>query len=351
MKTEQTFAWFQHKKSRLPGSIILTRIHIRTGTSTKQSQNHKIHAQLAMPATTIFGQLVHAAFGSELSKHFYPWRSLIFCASHEPTKKEGHQRNNRCGNPAPARKRAGPGQRPPIPQPSPKIASPKIRLASIILFVGTLNFPTDFFIARGHDRAFEFFTVVCPATNWYPIQLIKKPPPITQTRVGSHVPLEKRLKSKKPYILNDLTIWLIAKPIEKTDAERDAGPSFRILLDNRSCVMVSSLLSVEFSLAAFSRLLGRRKAGMATPTEMAVITAPIRLVRSVGYMNCASDMSPRRYGDKGQVGEQAVADRIPVSIKEHTPTKDRLERRARPQIPCPVVQPFPSLLQTGLGRD
>jgi hypothetical protein len=36
----------------------------------------------------------------------------------------------------------------------------------------------------------------------------------------------------------------------------------------------------------------------------------------------------------------------PVSMKQQVPTKDRIENRARPQMPCPEVQPLPSRVPT-----
>ena len=66
------------------------------------------------------------------------------------------------------------------------------------------------------------------------------------------------------------------------------------------------------------------------------MTEELREEAAVG--RARSSAVPRRYGWRGQVGEQAVADRMPLAMKEHTATNDRLDSRARPQMPLLVVE-------------
>ena len=47
---------------------------------------------------------------------------------------------------------------------------------------------------------------------------------------------------------------------------------------------------------------------------------------------------------KGQVTEQADAEITPVTMNDRTATNDLLLIRANPQIPCPVVHPFPNFV-------
>jgi hypothetical protein len=53
----------------------------------------------------------------------------------------------------------------------------------------------------------------------------------------------------------------------------------------------------------------------------------------------------RRYVARGHPDPQMVADRIPVLMKLMTLARERLLNLAKPQIPCPVVQPFPSYIE------
>ena len=70
---------------------------------------------------------------------------------------------------------------------------------------------------------------------------------------------------------------------------------------------------------------------MAIPQKMLVRAEPRKAVAAVG--RATSPGVPRRYGLRGQLGEQAVADRMPLAMKEHTATRLRLDIRARPHIP------------------
>ena len=74
-----------------------------------------------------------------------------------------------------------------------------------------------------------------------------------------------------------------------------------------------------------------KKRGRAMPQKRVVRTDPMKDVAAVG--RARSSTVPRRYGCRGQVGEQAVADKMPLAMNDNTATKDRLERRARPQMP------------------
>jgi hypothetical protein len=71
-----------------------------------------------------------------------------------PTKKNGHHQSSTYLNPAAASHIAGPGQSPPIPQPTPKMAPPRINSTSIDLFVGMLNFPVECLSTTGHSSCF-----------------------------------------------------------------------------------------------------------------------------------------------------------------------------------------------------
>ena len=91
---------------------------------------------------------------------FFP--TALFCcidftcsARREPTKKLGHHLNSTFGYPANPNHMAGPGHSPANPHPKPKRASPKIKLLSIVLLVGILNWADSPFWQAGTFSTLE----------------------------------------------------------------------------------------------------------------------------------------------------------------------------------------------------
>ncbi len=111
-----------------------------------------------------------------------------------------------------------------------------------------------------------------------------------------------------------------------------AGITF-FLLSNWNC---SSFPSVSNFCGA------RSNPGSVNTAANAAIAAPNAMVDSVGRCSLTDSNESRKYGKKGHVTEQPVAAKTPVAMNVSTAARERGLRRARPQMPCPVVHPFPS---------
>lgn len=119
---------------------------------------------------------------------------------------------------------------------------------------------------------------------------------------------------------------LIASPTENMEPDVIDGQSLYAPL-------LFSLSSVFLVLIKIKRL---------TATKTAVMIDPTNVDVSFGKAYWADSSSERRNLARGQVGEHIVPATTPVAIKVRTATKDLLLNLARPQIPWPVVHPFPS---------
>lgn len=78
---------------------------------------------------------------------------------------------------------------------------------------------------------------------------------------------------------------------------------------------------------------------MSDPRTLEIITE-VRVGRYTATSNVGSTKNRKIAPDS----ELRVAVKMPLSMKDPTPTKLRMLMRAIPQMPCPVVQPLPSLV-------
>lgn len=118
--------------------------------------------------------------------------------------------------------------------------------------------------------------------------------------------------------------------------ERAAGKNFFLLF-------IRSISAIELI------------AGFLVPADRSCTFAAIKETKSnatrarfslvfVGNSSVNLSCEERRYVARGHPDPQMVADKIPVLMKLMTFARERLLNRAKPQIPCPVVQPFPSYI-------
>lgn len=130
----------------------------------------------------------------------------ILEATQAPRVNMGHHTYKTEGYPAAARNMAGPGQRPPMPHPTPNKPAPAKSRLSMVVLVGTEKWfvlASSFFSLddRGRDNCRESWTnKLYPGTNSYDKLLTNSPPPMTNRRVGSQAPRPNPLRSRKPII-------------------------------------------------------------------------------------------------------------------------------------------------------
>mmetsp|Transcript_15981 Transcript_15981/g.32758 ORF Transcript_15981/g.32758 Transcript_15981/m.32758 type:complete len:213 (-) Transcript_15981:245-883(-) len=175
---------------------------------------------------------------------------------------------------------------------------------------------------------------------------------MTKRRVGSQVPSNSPPASRKPSTCLFSIIPPVARPIEKSAADRlatraEASPDGGVgggveTTGGASGGGLSGILCCCSREAADPPLATTRARKDAT-TNPIVSRSPVLREVSVGSnsSNAASLSPPCGSGDDD---DRVVAARTPVPIKARTAQSDRLLRRARPQIPCPEVHPLPSVV-------
>jgi len=171
-----------------------------------------------------------------------------------------------------------------------------------------------------------------PSTHWYDRKLTRNPPPITMTSVGSQLPFGIKLKSKNPKILLYIVICETNNPLANTMAAPMDGMIFRRLFFHSS-------ISFSVVLTADDENFRVIPNNANIPTiATATLTIAFVAVVAAYFSNTYSWGISRTWGfDTGNT----EANSMPVNMKDMTPTKERRDNRAIPQMPCPVVHPLP----------
>lgn len=148
-----------------------------------------------------------------------------------------------------------------------------------------------------------------------------RPDAMTSITDGSYVPEAILERSKKPKILLGSTILLTARPTAKRAPDIAAPADFRDRL-------VTTLKS--------AKLTGK------IPTTTATTGFEVLGGAKSAYKNMVRDCTASR--------ENSVAVAIPTPMKVQTAAKLRRLSLDSPQIPCPQVQPLPSLVPNPIKK-
>mmetsp|Transcript_109396 Transcript_109396/g.315067 ORF Transcript_109396/g.315067 Transcript_109396/m.315067 type:complete len:258 (+) Transcript_109396:267-1040(+) len=206
---------------------------------------------------------------------------------------------------APRSTQLGPGHRPQTPQPVPKIAEPRTRKRSGILFRG------------GRSKAPPRTGPLKPWRSriWKKGKVTIKPPPMTKPKLGSHAP---EPKSRKDVTLLGRTMVLMVRPVPNAKPAKASAPAFH-----------------QKSASALAHRRAMKEAAAA------IAIAP-RAQPAHNAASCHSGASACVTGSGGKslAVPRSVPTKTAAAMKVGTATHERGLRRARPVSPCPDVQPL-----------